>query len=244
MASLRCIFNVESNLLDNMPYDLLFERGIHTVTTGAVFAEPVAELGLGAGARPGARHHRRRPRLPRGARALGRRRQPRRRGCSRASEVGIVGFGDLGRALIRLLAGFRRAGAGLRPLAAAVDAGRATASSRRPRRRARGQRLRLRRRRGDQREPRLPRRRGLRPDAPRRRLHPAQPRRRRRLRGADRGGPRGRIVAASDVFPEEPLARRPPGAAPCRASCARRTAPARSTSPSSAWATWCSRTWR
>ena len=47
MASLRCIFNVEGNLLDNLPYELLFERGIHTVTTGAVFAEPVAELGLG-----------------------------------------------------------------------------------------------------------------------------------------------------------------------------------------------------
>ena len=47
MPALRCVFNVESNLLDNMPYDLLFERGIHTVTTGAVFAEPVAEIGLG-----------------------------------------------------------------------------------------------------------------------------------------------------------------------------------------------------
>ena len=46
MQSLRCIFNVETNLLNNMPYDLLFERGIHVVTTGAVFAEPVAELGL------------------------------------------------------------------------------------------------------------------------------------------------------------------------------------------------------
>ena len=55
MPALRCVFNVESNLLDNMPYDLLFARGIHTVTTGAVFAEPVAELGLGAGARPRAR---------------------------------------------------------------------------------------------------------------------------------------------------------------------------------------------
>ena len=46
MPALRCIFNVETNLLNNMPYDLLFERGIHVVTTGAVFAEPVAELGL------------------------------------------------------------------------------------------------------------------------------------------------------------------------------------------------------
>ncbi len=46
MASLRCVFNVETNLVDNMPYETLFARGIHVVTTGAVFAEPVAELGL------------------------------------------------------------------------------------------------------------------------------------------------------------------------------------------------------
>ena len=45
MASLRCIFNVETNLINNMPYDALFQRGIHVVTTGLVFAEPVAELG-------------------------------------------------------------------------------------------------------------------------------------------------------------------------------------------------------
>ena len=38
LASLRCIFNVESNLLNNMPYDEVFRRGIHVVIIGAVFA--------------------------------------------------------------------------------------------------------------------------------------------------------------------------------------------------------------
>ena len=47
LAGLRCIFNVESNLINNMPYDEVFRRGIHVVTTGAVFAQPVAEIGLG-----------------------------------------------------------------------------------------------------------------------------------------------------------------------------------------------------
>ena len=47
LGNLRCIFNVESNLLDNMAYEVAFARGIHVVTTGAVFAEPVAEIGLG-----------------------------------------------------------------------------------------------------------------------------------------------------------------------------------------------------
>ena len=43
LKQLKCIFNVESNLMDNMPYDTLFERGIHVVP-GAIFAQPVAEL--------------------------------------------------------------------------------------------------------------------------------------------------------------------------------------------------------
>ena len=47
MTGLRAILNVESNLILNMPYEPLFERGIHVLTTGRVFAEPVAELGLG-----------------------------------------------------------------------------------------------------------------------------------------------------------------------------------------------------
>lgn len=47
MESLRCIFNVESNLLPNMPYEEVFRRGIHVVIPNAVFAEPVAEIGLG-----------------------------------------------------------------------------------------------------------------------------------------------------------------------------------------------------
>ena len=106
LTSLRCIFNVESNLLQNMPYDEVFARGIHVLTTGQVFAEPVAEIGLGFAIA-----------LARGivdadvafrsgdelwggdgnqsARLLS------------GSEIGIIGFGDLGKALLRLLAGFR-----------------------------------------------------------------------------------------------------------------------------------------
>lgn len=106
MKALRCIFNVESNLLDNMPYDDAFARGIHVVTTGAVFAEPVAEMGLamalnlartvidadnafGAGQELWGGDGNRSARL------------------LTDSTIGIVGFGDLGRALARLLEGFR-----------------------------------------------------------------------------------------------------------------------------------------
>ena len=106
LTNLRCVFNVESNLINNMPYDTLFERGIHVVTTGAVFAEPVAELGLGLaldlarGISGNDAAFRTGTELwggdgNRSARLLS------------GSEIGIIGFGDLGRTLNRLLAGFR-----------------------------------------------------------------------------------------------------------------------------------------
>src|SRR5690606_30038881 len=44
MKSLRAVFNVETNLINNMPYETLVQRGIYVLTPGAVFAEPVAEL--------------------------------------------------------------------------------------------------------------------------------------------------------------------------------------------------------
>jgi phosphoglycerate dehydrogenase-like enzyme len=106
MPALRSILNVESNLLNNMPYEVLFQRGIHVVTTGQVFAEPVAEIGLGfalalargivdadvafrAGTELWGGEGNASARLIAG------------------SEIGIVGFGDLGKALRRVLSGFR-----------------------------------------------------------------------------------------------------------------------------------------
>ncbi len=106
LRALRCVFNVESNLLLNMPYEVLFERGIHVVTTGAVFAEPVAELGLALALN-----------LARGivdADLAFREGRELWGGEGNASarlisgaEIGLIGFGDLGRALHRLLVGFR-----------------------------------------------------------------------------------------------------------------------------------------
>jgi phosphoglycerate dehydrogenase-like enzyme len=45
--NLKAIFNVETNFLDNMDCDHCFSHGIHVLTTGRVFAAPVAEIGLG-----------------------------------------------------------------------------------------------------------------------------------------------------------------------------------------------------
>jgi len=106
MASLRCIFNVEGNLLDNMPYEHLFARGVHVVTTSQVFAEPVAEIGLGLALD-----------LARGitdadiAFRQGRERWGAEGNASArllsGADIGFIGFGDLGKALNRLLQGFR-----------------------------------------------------------------------------------------------------------------------------------------
>ncbi|MDX3928267.1 MAG: hydroxyacid dehydrogenase [Shinella sp.] len=106
MPQLKCILNVESNLINNMPYEVLFERGIHVVTTGQVFAEPVAELGLAMALN-----------LARGTidadldfregKELWGGEGNRNARLISGSDIGIVGFGDLGRALNRVLSGFR-----------------------------------------------------------------------------------------------------------------------------------------
>ncbi len=106
MTSLRAVLNVESNLLDNMPYDEIFTRGIHVLTTGRVFAVPVAEIGLGfaldlaRGITAADNDFRT------GAEKWGGAGNSRARLLSGA-DVGIIGFGDLGQALGRLLTGFR-----------------------------------------------------------------------------------------------------------------------------------------
>ncbi len=104
LSSLRAVLNVESNLIDNMPYDTVFARGIHVLTTGAVFAVPVAELGLalaldlarGVSAADAA--------FQQGTELWGGDGNAQARLIS-GSEIGIIGFGDLGRALNRVLSG-------------------------------------------------------------------------------------------------------------------------------------------
>ena len=103
---LKAIFNVETNFLDNMDYEYCFAHGIHVLTTGRVFAAPVAEIGLGlalslerniAGADRAFRA---------GKELWGGDGNTEARLMS-GGNIGFIGFGDLGRALHRLLAGFR-----------------------------------------------------------------------------------------------------------------------------------------
>ena len=105
MSSLRCVFNVESNLINNMPYETLFQRGIHVVTTGAVFAMPVAELGLAMALNLSRSIIDADNAFQTGSELWGGDGNLNARLIS-GSTVGILGFGDLGKALAKLLAGF------------------------------------------------------------------------------------------------------------------------------------------
>ncbi|NUB46045.1 hydroxyacid dehydrogenase [Fertoebacter nigrum] len=106
LESLRCIFNVESNLLNNMPYDAAFARGIHVVTTGAVFAQPVAEIGLGFALALARGIHTADADFRAGREKWGGAGNAGARLLTGAA-IGIIGLGDLGRALARVLAGFQ-----------------------------------------------------------------------------------------------------------------------------------------
>lgn len=106
MTGLRAVVNVEGNFTDTMPYAACFERGIHVLITSSVFAEPVAEMGLGLALALHRQIAEGDAAFRRGVEVWGLDGNGSARLLS-GSAIGIVGFGDLGRALHRLLAGFR-----------------------------------------------------------------------------------------------------------------------------------------
>ena len=106
MTRLKAIFNVESNLINNMPYHYLFERGIYVLTTGSVFAQPVAELGLAMALCLARDVVTADAAFQQGQEQWGGDSNQQARLLS-ASNIGIIGFGDLGRAIAQLLSGFR-----------------------------------------------------------------------------------------------------------------------------------------
>ena len=106
MTALKAVLNVESNLMDNMPYGEIFARGIHVVTTGGVFAVPVAEIGLGFALDLARDITPADLAFAEGHELWGGDGNASARLLT-GSDVGLIGFGDLGRAMNRLLEGFR-----------------------------------------------------------------------------------------------------------------------------------------
>ena len=103
---LRCIINVETNFLPNVDYETCFQRGIHVIAPSSVFAAPVAEIGLGMALSLARGIHTAHGDFVAGRELYG------LDGNHEAellagADVGFVGFGDLGRAVHKLLAGFQ-----------------------------------------------------------------------------------------------------------------------------------------
>ncbi|MES2540233.1 MAG: hydroxyacid dehydrogenase [Pseudomonadota bacterium] len=102
---LRAIFNVETNFLPNIDYEECFRRGVPVLAPGGVFAAPVAEMALGMALSLARNIHGEHAAFLRGQEKWlfdGNRDSEMLAG----STVGIIGFGDLGRAVHRLLAPF------------------------------------------------------------------------------------------------------------------------------------------
>jgi phosphoglycerate dehydrogenase-like enzyme len=103
---LRAIINVEGNFLPNIDYGTCFDRGVHVLNASPAFALPVAEAALGMAID-----------LARGITVADRAMRAGTEAYGLESNagafllsgapVGIIGFGDLGRELFRLLAPFR-----------------------------------------------------------------------------------------------------------------------------------------
>lgn len=104
--NLRALLNIEGNFYPNVDYQACFERGIHVLGCGPAYADAVAEYALGLALD-----------LARGiSRADRDFRAGRERYVAdgnaeaillRGADVGLIGFGNLGRALLPLLAPFR-----------------------------------------------------------------------------------------------------------------------------------------
>ncbi len=102
---LKALINVESNFLQNMDYQHCFRNQVHVLTVSPVFAQPVAELALGltlslARDIPGAHTQ-----FTKGQEQYGLEGNQSAMLLNRCN-LGFIGFGDLGRAILRTFAGF------------------------------------------------------------------------------------------------------------------------------------------
>jgi phosphoglycerate dehydrogenase-like enzyme len=105
-TSLRAVFNVEGNFLPNIDYSYCFRHGIRILNISPVFAEPVAEaaLGMAIDLARGITRSDREFRL--GTEQYGFASNREAFSLFRQN-VGLVGLGDLGKAILSLLRPFR-----------------------------------------------------------------------------------------------------------------------------------------
>lgn len=102
---LRAVFNVESNFLPNVDYAECHRRGIPVLSTAPVYAQPVAEMVLGMAISLARRMHEADAAVRIGREFKGDNYDS---FLLRGKPLAIVGFGNLGRALLPLLRPFSR----------------------------------------------------------------------------------------------------------------------------------------
>ncbi|HEV7893208.1 MAG TPA: hydroxyacid dehydrogenase [Pyrinomonadaceae bacterium] len=105
---LRMIANVESNFLPNVDYEECHRRNVHVVATGPVFAQPVAEMALGMALSSARRTHEADASVRRGDESLYGEADNYDSFLLRGKTLGLLGCGNLGRALLPLLRPFSR----------------------------------------------------------------------------------------------------------------------------------------
>lgn len=103
---LRAIFNVETNFLPNIDYEACFARGVHVLAPSGVFALPVAEMGLAMALSLARGVHESHADFLAGRERYGLAANARAELLT-GSDIGVIGYGDIGRRLAGLLAPFR-----------------------------------------------------------------------------------------------------------------------------------------
>lgn len=104
-GKLRALLNVEGNFLPNVDYPACFERGIHVLACGPAYGQAVAEYALGL-ALDLARGISREDRAFRAGRERYVSASTHDSVLLRHADIGLIGFGNLGRSLRKLLAPF------------------------------------------------------------------------------------------------------------------------------------------
>jgi phosphoglycerate dehydrogenase-like enzyme len=105
---LRMIANVESNFLPNLDYEECHRRNIHVVSTAPVFAQPVAEMALGLALTATRRIAEADAAIRRGNESLYGEQDNYDSFLLHGNTLGLLGCGNLGRALLPLLRPFSR----------------------------------------------------------------------------------------------------------------------------------------
>ena len=103
---LKVVFNVESNFLPNIDYLECHSRGIAVLSTAPVFAKPVAEMALGMALSLARRIHEADAAIRAGRETLYGEGDNQDSFLLSGKTIGLVGFGNLGRALLTIVKAF------------------------------------------------------------------------------------------------------------------------------------------